>query len=249
MHLYLGKAKVATGQEVTDYRFFVRVIIRHSDLVTKEASFEYLQNEAERTLLETLDSLEVAFSHPLSKKTDCNHIFLNFAPTLTIPEPGKLEETVRAMAMRYGSRLMKIRVLIAELKFTIKFACSDTSIPIRLFLTNESGYYLDMSIYREVTDPNMGQSWRESAARPAELSGSVVTSLTSRPSLQRSSAIPSLAQMNSSPMAHVRDIANEFSVCVAGRKGVSPTPEYRALLYMPSHCTGMACGESLPLEY
>ncbi|XP_062596285.1 acetyl-CoA carboxylase 1-like isoform X10 [Saccostrea cucullata] len=157
MHLYLGKAKVAAGQEVTDYRFFVRVIIRHSDLVTKEASFEYLQNEAERTLLEALDSLEVAFSHPLSKKTDCNHIFLNFAPTLTIPEPGKLEETVRAMVMRYGSRLMKMRVLNAELKFTIKFASSDTSIPIRLYLTNESGYYLDMSMYREVTDPNMGQ--------------------------------------------------------------------------------------------
>eukprot|EP00105_Crassostrea_gigas_P046074 XP_019930222.1 PREDICTED: acetyl-CoA carboxylase-like [Crassostrea gigas] len=157
MHLYLGKAKVAAGQEVTDYRFFVRVIIRHSDLVTKEASFEYLQNEAERTLLEALDSLEVAFSHPLSKKTDCNHIFLNFAPTLTIPEPGKLEETVRAMVMRYGSRLMKMRVLNAELKFTIKFASSDTSIPIRLFLTNESGYYLDMSMYKEVTDQNTGQ--------------------------------------------------------------------------------------------
>uniref|UniRef100_A0A8W8JHP3 Acetyl-CoA carboxylase n=1 Tax=Magallana gigas TaxID=29159 RepID=A0A8W8JHP3_MAGGI len=157
MHLYLGKAKVAAGQEVTDYRFFVRVIIRHSDLVTKEASFEYLQNEAERTLLEALDSLEVASSHSLSKKTDCNHIFLNFAPTLTIPEPGKLEETVRAMVMRYGSRLMKMRVLNAELKFTIKFASSDTSIPIRLYLTNESGYYLDMSMYKEVTDQNTGQ--------------------------------------------------------------------------------------------
>lgn len=45
MHLYLGKAKVAKGQEVTDYRFFIRSIIRHSDLITKEASFEYLQNE------------------------------------------------------------------------------------------------------------------------------------------------------------------------------------------------------------
>ena len=31
----------------------------------QEASFEYLQNEAERTLLEALDSLEVAFSHPM----------------------------------------------------------------------------------------------------------------------------------------------------------------------------------------
>ena len=50
---------------MTDYRFFVRSIIRHSDLITKEASFEYLQNEGERTLLEAMDALEVAFSHPL----------------------------------------------------------------------------------------------------------------------------------------------------------------------------------------
>ena len=35
MHLYLGAAKVEVGTEVTDYRFFVRAIIRHSDLVTK----------------------------------------------------------------------------------------------------------------------------------------------------------------------------------------------------------------------
>jgi len=47
---------------VTDYRFFVRSIIRHSDLVTKEASFDYLRNEGERTLMEAMDALEVAFS-------------------------------------------------------------------------------------------------------------------------------------------------------------------------------------------
>lgn len=48
---------------MTDYRFFVRSIIHHSDLVTKEASFDYLRNEGERTLLEAMDALEVAFSH------------------------------------------------------------------------------------------------------------------------------------------------------------------------------------------
>ncbi|CAL1538931.1 unnamed protein product [Lymnaea stagnalis] len=159
MHLYLGKAKVAKGQEVTDYRFFVRIIIRHSDLVTKEASFEYLENEGERTLLEAMDSLEVAFSHQSSKKTDCNHIFLNFVPTLTLTEPGKLVETVRNMIMRYGSRLWKLRVLNAELKFTIRMAQTGggISFPIRVFITNESGYYLDISLYKEVTDPRTGQ--------------------------------------------------------------------------------------------
>ena len=61
IHLYLGKAKVAKGVEVTDYRFFARCIIRHSDLITKEASYEYLQSEAERTLLEALNELGMLF--------------------------------------------------------------------------------------------------------------------------------------------------------------------------------------------
>ncbi|XP_058230845.1 acetyl-CoA carboxylase isoform X5 [Hemibagrus wyckioides] len=81
MHLYLGAARVEEGTEVTDYRFFVRAIIRHSDLITKEASFEYLQNEGERLLLEAMDELEVAFSNTYTR-TDCNHIFLNFVPTV-----------------------------------------------------------------------------------------------------------------------------------------------------------------------
>ena len=41
--------------------------------------------------------------------------------------------------------------------FVYRFASSNTSIPICLYLTNESGYYLDMSMYREVTDQNTGQ--------------------------------------------------------------------------------------------
>ena len=31
------------------------------------------------------------------------------------------------------------------------------SFPIRVFITNESGYYLDISLYREVTDSRTGQ--------------------------------------------------------------------------------------------
>ncbi|XP_058856924.1 acetyl-CoA carboxylase isoform X11 [Acipenser ruthenus] len=155
MHLYLGAARVEVGIEVTDYRFFVRAIIRHSDLVTKEASFEYLQNEGERLLLEAMDELEVAFNNT-NVRTDCNHIFLNFVPTV-IMDPSKIEESVRSMVMRYGSRLWKLRVLQAELKINIRLTPTGKAIPIRLFLTNESGYYLDISLYKEVTDSLTGQ--------------------------------------------------------------------------------------------
>ena len=156
MHLYLGKAKVPAGQPVTDFRFFVRTIIRHSDLITKEASYEFLQNEGERLLLEAMDELEVAFTHPNAKRTDCNHIFLNFVPKVTM-DPTKIAENVRNMVMRYGPRLWKLRVLQAELKMTIRTSPNGKCIPFRLFLANESGYYLDMHIYKEIRDPVSGQ--------------------------------------------------------------------------------------------
>jgi len=187
MHLYLGKGKALKGQEVTDYRFFIRSIIRHSDLITKEASFEYLQNEGERLLLESMDELEIAFAHPQAKRTDCNHIFLNFVPTV-IMDPAKvnacfeyvwfsyanrisieckskisiakcqsqIEESVRNMVLRYGPRLWKLRVLQAELKMTIRQTPNGKTIPIRLCLANESGYYLNICLYKEVTDPHSG---------------------------------------------------------------------------------------------
>lgn len=61
MHLYLGKAKSSGAGPVTDQRFFLRCIIRHSDLVSNRASFEYMRDEGERVLLEAMDALEVSF--------------------------------------------------------------------------------------------------------------------------------------------------------------------------------------------
>lgn len=68
----------------------------------------------------------------------------------------QIEESVRPMVMRYGSRLWKLRVLQAEVKINIRETTSGSAIPIRLFITNESGYYLDISLYKEVTDPRSG---------------------------------------------------------------------------------------------
>ena len=44
----------------------------------------------------------------------------------------------------------------------------------------------------------------------------------------------------------VTSSAKEYTVCVADWNGVFPILEYSGLVYMPSHCTGMACGDLLP---
>lgn len=77
----------------------------------QEASFEYLQNEGERLLLEAMDELEVAFNNT-SVRTDCNHIFLNFVPTV-IMDPykvspmlvagGRLSQAPRALCLLAAS--------------------------------------------------------------------------------------------------------------------------------------------------
>ena len=112
-------SKVAHGQEVTDYRFFIRSIIRHSDLITKEASFEYLEKEGEKLLLEAMDELEVAFSHKLAKRTDCNHVFLNFVPTV-IMNPSKVNIFYKSKPIKLKYNIFTETFLIIRSFFRVK---------------------------------------------------------------------------------------------------------------------------------
>lgn len=156
LHLYYGSAKKKRdNQEVTDYRFFVRSIVRHSDFVTKEASFDYLEKVSEIQMLEALDEIEVA-SGKVDKRTDCNHIFLNFVPTIII-EPHKIEESIRTIVLRHGLRLWKLRVLQAECKIKIRLTPDSPIMQLRLFLSNESGYSLELYTYQEVVDEMTGE--------------------------------------------------------------------------------------------
>ena len=159
MHLYLGKAK-SDGKRgaVADQRFFLRAIIRHSDLVSNRASFEYMRDEGERVLLEAMDALEVAGAHlgdADRAKCDCNHIFLNFLPCVTL-DPQRVVETVRDIVLRYGARLWKLRVLQAELKYTIRLQPSTPPIHMLLTVSNDSGYFLNLHLYKEVLDRDAG---------------------------------------------------------------------------------------------
>lgn len=60
------------------------------------------------------------------------------------------------MVMRYGPRLWKLRVLQAELKMVIQIPDSSTT-SVRLCIANDSGYFLDIAMYTEVTDKESGQ--------------------------------------------------------------------------------------------
>jgi len=154
MHLYLGTAKVAKGRPVSDYRFFIRSIIRHSDLITAAASFEYMKNEGERLLLEALDELEVAFSHPSASRTDGNHIFLNFVPCVTM-DPSRIGSDIKNIVFKYASRLLKLQVKSAEIRCIIRPTQNSAPVHHRLCI-EVSGVVLNINMYQEVSDPNTG---------------------------------------------------------------------------------------------
>ncbi|KAA3676706.1 acetyl-CoA carboxylase / biotin carboxylase 1 [Paragonimus westermani] len=157
MHLYLAKSKLPVGKAAVDYRFFVRCIIRHADLLSTEASFEFLQSEAERTLLEAMDALELAHTHPDAAQTMGNHIFLNFAPILFLEDLNHLKSTIRKTVLRYARRFIRLRVTQAELKLRIRFQPSEPPVPIRVTLNDEQGFALGMDVYREVLHPTNGE--------------------------------------------------------------------------------------------
>ena len=154
MHLYLGTAKVAKGRPVSDFRFFIRSIIRHSDLITAAASFEYMKNEGEKLLLEALDELEVAFSHPHASRTDGNHIFLNFVPCVTM-DPLNIGRDINDIISKYATRLLKLQVKCAEIRCIIRNTPSEAAVPYRLCI-EVSGVVLNINMYQEVADPNTG---------------------------------------------------------------------------------------------
>lgn len=51
------------------------------------------------------------------------------------------------MILRHGDRLWKLRVLEAEIRLIVRFRGKER--PVRFYVSNESGYYLDIQVYRE----------------------------------------------------------------------------------------------------
>ena len=169
LHIYLAKAKTETGSK--DCRFFLRAIVRHASLKTSASATEYLKSEAEKLLLEALDELELHCHNADNPKTDCNHIFFNFVPTVLI-DPAFVESYVRDMIEKFGLRLWRRRVLCAELKFMIRPTEDSEPIPIRVTVDNESGFVLKLHTYRERLDTATGniifQSWSKHDSGPME---------------------------------------------------------------------------------
>ncbi|KFV14238.1 Acetyl-CoA carboxylase 2, partial [Tauraco erythrolophus] len=153
MHLYLGAAKVQAGAEATDYRFSVPVVwgTVFPSPQGREAGWQHQSQEWREGSGSPKVNLKMLLLNEAAPALASGTV-VSLGPR-THPSAAPCPD--RGVGAVHGDAL-RLRVLQAEVKINIRLTPTATAIPIRLFLTNESGYYLDISLYKEVRDPGTG---------------------------------------------------------------------------------------------
>ncbi|KAL6044996.1 acetyl-CoA carboxylase [Balamuthia mandrillaris] len=152
LHLYYAEEKGRERQLDRDRCFFVRAVIREGNVFVSPSSIhmhDLLHAEGERVFGEALNALELAMGDARFQNCQNHHIFLKFVPEVVF-EPEKVNTIIRTLADRYGRRLWKLKVRELEVMGMLKQG--DTSIPIRFFASNPSGYNFQVDSYIEVKE-------------------------------------------------------------------------------------------------
>lgn len=139
IHVYEGVGKAVD----TDKRYFTRAVIRPGRLRDEIPTAEYLISEADRVINDILDALEIIGNN----NSDLNQIFINFTPVFQL-QPQEVEESLQGFLDRFGVRAWRLRVAQVE----IRIICTDpqgSPLPLRVVVTNTSGYVVDVDMYAE----------------------------------------------------------------------------------------------------
>eukprot|EP00127_Corallochytrium_limacisporum_P003164 Clim_evm13s147 gene=Clim_evmTU13s147 len=167
LHLYYGDAKSrksVSKEGLRDRRLFARCIVRHADLISSNTSVEFFFSEGERMMVEAMDEIELTISRNEFPAVDGNHLFLNFVPSVIL-DPESILPDLRALIIRHGRRLWKLRILKAEICMSVRDSPDDQEKRVRFFVNNESGYVLEIHVYKEVYDEEKGIIYLESLGR------------------------------------------------------------------------------------
>jgi len=155
IHLYHAKGQVPAGSKYQDHRFFVRSVMRFPVIPEFTSELDFLITMGETQIIEALDELEVVFKSQKFGKSDCNHLYINTVPLVTT-RPAVFAKSLQKLIHRYAKRLWKLRVLEAEVRMNFQPDPTKPITPVRFVVSNESGYYMSMSMYEEVLDSVTG---------------------------------------------------------------------------------------------
>jgi len=140
IHVYEAVGKGAEN----DKRYFTRAIVRPGRLRDDIPSAEYMVSEADRLMNDILDAMEILGNN----NSDLNHIFINFSLVFPL-EPKDVEEALGGFLERFGRRAWRLRVTGAEIRIICTNPQTGEPYPLRVVITNTSGYIIDVELYEE----------------------------------------------------------------------------------------------------
>ncbi|KAI9734288.1 MAG: acetyl-coenzyme-A carboxylase [Cirrosporium novae-zelandiae] len=144
IHVYEAVGKGPENDKAVDKRYFTRAVVRAGRLRDDIPTAEYLISEADRLMSDILDALEIIGNN----NSDLNHIFINFSPVFPL-EPHEVEEALGGFLERFGRRLWRLRVTGAEIRIICTDAATGVPYPLRVVITNTSGYIIQVELYAE----------------------------------------------------------------------------------------------------
>lgn len=140
IHIYEAVGK---GAE-TDKRYFTRAIVRPGRLREDIPTAEYMISEADRLMNDILDAMEIIGNN----NSDMNHIFINFSHVFPL-QPKEVEEALGQFLDRFGRRAWRLRVTGAEIRIICTDPETGAPYPMRVVITNTSGYIIQVELYAE----------------------------------------------------------------------------------------------------
>jgi hypothetical protein len=110
--------------------------------------FEVLVAEVERLLSKSLEAIDVAISDARFKAAHGHHVFLNVIPHLVANEHN-IESVVLLLGNRHGSKMWRLKVRRVEVLIHIKRTPAAPATPVRFFVSNPSGHFFRVHVYRQ----------------------------------------------------------------------------------------------------
>ncbi|KAF2660587.1 hypothetical protein K491DRAFT_688039 [Lophiostoma macrostomum CBS 122681] len=145
IHIYEAVGKGAES----DKRYFLRAVVRPGRLREDIPTVEYMISETDRLMTDILDALEIVGTN----QADMNHIFINFSHVFPLTAP-EVEEAIGGFLERFGRRLWRLRVTGAEIRIIVTDPQTGSPYPLRVIITNTSGYVINVDLYSERKSEN-----------------------------------------------------------------------------------------------
>ena len=141
VHVYKAEGKNVPN----DVRFFVRAVVRPPRVRDEIPTSEYLISETDRLMNDILDALQILGP----ERTDMNHIFINFTPTFEL-FPEEVEQALGGFIERFGRRVWRLRITCVEVRIICKDPNTELLFPLRVIISNVSGFVIKIDTYAEV---------------------------------------------------------------------------------------------------